>query len=163
MYVTIWRHGEAGTAASDRLRQLTPIGRDDVGFGCHQFHNHCESRGIPHPHIIWYSRWLRTTQTAEILASAFNHAQLQTHDALIPGSVPGRVDAALQALDTETHVLLVSHQPLVSLLVDHYIGEHGRVPPLAPGGQATIEMAVAAAGCGTLCFSTQPPEYEALQ
>lgn len=164
MYVTIWRHGEAGMAASDRERELTTRGRDDVGFGCHQFHHHCEARGIPHPQCILYSPWQRTSQTAEIIASAFSHATREACEALIPGRSPDAVDPVLQRLLDEglvAHALLVSHQPLVSTLVDHYLGEAGLVPTLVPGGQATLDTAVAAAGCARLCFSAQPPEYEA--
>ena len=163
MYVTIWRHVQSGMATSDRLRELTIQGRDDVGFGFHQFHLHCEARGIPHPGRVLYSEWVRTTQTAEIIASAFTHAELQPSPALLPGGTLHAVDQALEAQQSGVlaHVLLVSHQPLVSLLVDHYLGSAGLVAPLVPGGQVTLEMDVAAAGCASLCFSAQPPGYEA--
>ena len=166
MHVTIWRHGQAGMAASDRLRELTAQGRDDVGLGCHQFHQHCESRGIEHPALILFSEWGRTTQTAEIIANAFNHARLQRCPALIPGRSVEDVDAELEALleaNKEAHVILVSHQPLVSMLVDYYLAAPGSVPPLVPGGQATLELEIAGRGCGSLCFSAQPPGYEAWQ
>lgn len=164
MYVTIWRHGEAGMAPSDRQRELTTRGRDDVGFGCHQFHLHCEARGISHPQRILFSPWQRTAETAQIIANAFSHARQEACDALIPGCTPAEVDPVLQSLldgASVEHVLLVSHQPLVSRLADHYLGTMGQVPPLVPGGEVTIELAVAAAGCANLCFSAQPPDYEA--
>ena len=163
MILTIWRHGEAGSAATDRQRELTDTGRDDIGFGCHQFHEHCEARSLPAPVLVLYSEWHRTTETADIIASAFTHARSERSPALIPGSSVAQVDRILQSCLEDSqcpaHVLLVSHQPLVSELVDYYLGEPGRVAPLAPGGLATLELDVAAAGCASLLFSAQPPEY----
>lgn len=166
MILTIWRHGEAGSAATDRLRELTDRGTEDIGFGCHQFHALCEARDICHPDLLLHSEWVRTSQTAEIIGLAFNHAPRESCPALIPGRQPADVEIALadrlQRQPTLQHVLLVSHQPLVSALVDHLLGERGRVPPLAPGGLATLEMDLPAAGCASLRFSAQPPDYEAL-
>lgn len=165
MIVTIFRHGEAGDAANDRSRELTDSGRDDIAFACRQFHRACESRGLLHPQRIFYSPWTRTLQTAEILAAAFTHAATAETKALRPGSTTGNVDAALEKyanpLPADGHVLLVSHQPLVSQLIDHYLGERGRVPGLTPGGLATLRLDVALAGCGQLLFWALPPEYEA--
>ncbi len=164
MYLTIWRHGQAGVASTDRARELTPVGVDDIGFGCQRFHEHCEARGVPHPAHIRYSAWERTRQTAELIARAYNHASLEAHEALLPGRQPPGVDDLLQALwglesDVPAHLLLVSHQPLVSRLVDHYLGEAGLAPGLVPGGLATLTLEAAAAGCGRLLFLAQPPEY----
>lgn len=165
MILTIWRHGEAGSAATDRLRELTDRGTEDVGFGCHHFHQECEAKGIPHPELLLYSEWVRTTQTAEIIGLAFNHAMREQCPALIPGRRPADVERALTSRLQEgpqlEHVLLVSHQPLVSALVDYLVGDYGSVPPLIPGGLATLEMDVPAAGCASLRFCAQPPNYEA--
>jgi len=164
MILTIWRHGQAEEGAIDRQRNLTISGRDDVGFGCRQFHEACVSWGIPHPTRILYSPYVRTSQTAEIVAGAFTHAVITAEEALQPGSKVTAVDAAVSRCETSggapQHLLLVSHQPLVSQLVEHYLGEEGVVPPLQPGGLATLSLDVAAAGCGQLLFWAMPPEYE---
>lgn len=165
MIITIWRHGEAGRAITDRLRELTGEGMDDIGFGCHHFHDICHQRGIVHPDLILHSPWVRTTQTADIIATAFTHAGIRPIKALQPGSDIPAVDSALveiqQGGSCPQHVVLVSHQPLVSQLLDHYLGEVGRVPPLPPGGLATLELSVAARGCGHLLLWALPPDYEA--
>ena len=165
MIVTIWRHGQAGSAFTDRERQLTGTGTDDVGFGCQQFHEVCNERGLSHPERILHSTWVRTTQTADIIASAFTHAEMLPSQALIPGCAPVDVDHLLEQIlagaDTPRHVVLVSHQPLVSNLVDHYLADGGRVPSLNPGGLVSIELEVAAMGCGQLLFWSLPPGYEA--
>ena len=167
MILTIWRHGAAGSAATDRQRELTSIGRDDVGFGCHRFFEHCSTRDLPHPDLILYSEWLRTTETADIIAGAVSLAALLGSSALIPGSSVAAVDARLEPLFaagiSPAHLVLVSHQPLVSALVDYFLGDRGLVEPLSPGGLACLQLDVAAAGCASLVFSAQPPQYEMIR
>ena len=163
MIVTIWRHGQAASGPIDRMRELTGDGEDDVGFGCHQFHDICHARGLAHPDLVLHSPWVRASQTADIIATAFTHANMKPLPALQPGSTPRTVDAALAELQAAAepagHVLLVSHQPLVSRLVDHYLGDPGQVPGLSPGALACLELEVAARGCGQLLFWAFPPEY----
>jgi phosphohistidine phosphatase len=164
MIVTIWRHGAAGSAVSDRRRELTGRGMDDIGYGCHQYHDICHSRSIPHPELVLHSDWVRTTQTADIVASAFTHARIRSMGALLPGSDARAVDVALSRLFQDEkalrHVVLVSHQPLVSRLVDHYLGEPGRVPSLSPGALVTLEMDVPAKACAQMLFWALPPDFE---
>lgn len=164
MILTIWRHGEAERGAIDRQRQLTESGCDDIGFGCRQLHQACVVRSIPHPGLILYSPWIRTTQTAEIVAGAFTHANSRVEMALQPGSDAAAVDRALGSIvDSGTdpeHILLVSHQPLVSYLADYYLDGKGRAPPLSPGGLFTLAMDIVARQCGSLMFWGLPPEYE---
>lgn len=166
MILTIWRHGEAEAGAVDRQRNLTTAGRDDVGFGCRQFHEACLSWGLPHPTVILFSPWVRTAQTSEIIAGAFTHAVVCAEQALQPGSNLAAVDAAVcdreKSGDADQHLLLVSHQPLVSQLVDHYLGADAGVPSLSPGGLAALSLDTPAAGCGRLLFWAMPPEYEAV-
>ncbi len=162
MILTIWRHGKAERGAIDRQRQLTESGCDDVGFGCRQFHEACTARNIPHPGLILYSPWARTAQTAEIIAAAFTHAQSREETALQPGSDAAAVDSALAGpADGMEHVLLVSHQPLVSWLGTYYLGDTEQAPPLTPGGLLTLSFDVLAPGCGSTRFWALPPEYEA--
>ena len=161
MNVTIWRHGEAGRAPTDRQRELTDKGFDDVGFGCQQFHAACHAREISHPVLILHSPWVRTAETAEIIASAFTHATRRSTAALEPGASVQDVDDMLAQLDGEpAHLLLVSHQPLVSQLVNHYLGPEALVPPLSPGAFVTLALDVPARACGRLLFWAVPPEYE---
>ena len=165
MIVTIWRHGEAGRAVSDRLRELTETGTDDVGVGCRQFHDICHARHIPRPELVLHSAWVRTTETADIISSAFTHASVRPIKALQPGGSIETVDTALAEITASDpdlrHVLLVSHQPLVSYLVDYYLGSIGRVPSLPPGGLVTLDLQVPAVDCGQLLFWALPPHYEA--
>lgn len=167
MIVTIWRHGEAGSAAVDSARELTDRGTDDVGFGCQQFDEHCEARELPHPDRILYSPYTRTVETADIIASAFNHASLAACEQLQPGHHVHDIDYLLEQIfmtpPQPAHLLLVSHQPLVSSLVDFWLGEPGRVPGLSPGGLASLAMETAGPATARLLFWSLPPEFGARQ
>ena len=159
MIVTIVRHGEAGDAPRDEDRELTYSGTDDVSFGSHQLRELCTERSLPFPDQIFHSNWRRTTQTAEILEAAFA-ASIEDFDALLPGSTVAEVDQALVLLpDGISHCVLVGHQPMVSVLIDHYTGDPGRVPPLSPGGLVSLRLDTPAKGCGELLFWALPPEY----
>ena len=164
MIITIWRHGEAGRAATDRQRQLTGRGQDDVGFGSRAFRGALEARGIALPELVLFSPWTRTLQSAEIIASAFTHASLREHAALQPGSAVTAVEHCLVSLldkpEAPSHVVLVSHQPLVSELVEFYLGPASNVPPLSPGALVSFALEVPAQHCGELVFWAVPPEYE---
>lgn len=164
MLVTIWRHGEAGAAASDRERQLTRRGREDLTRGATLFLQYCEAAGYEVPRVVHHSPWLRTTQTAKILAGHLQGAHLAALRALQPGSEIDQADKNLGMLfderDDTGHVLLVSHQPLVSRLADYYLGARGMVPALPPGGRVTLAMDYPASGAAQLVAWAFPPDYE---
>jgi phosphohistidine phosphatase len=167
MILTIWRHGETEAGRIDSLRELTGSGLDDVGFGAHRFHAACDACNIPHPHKILHSPLVRTAQTAEIIAAAFTHASVTAVRALQPDSDIAAVDAAVSeyvdsdySIECKQHTLLVSHQPLVSQLVDHYLGSSVHVPFLCPGGLVTLSLELPASACGSLLFWALPPNFE---
>ena len=177
--VTIWRHGEAGSALSDRRRELTRRGRDEVSRGGRQFQGACAGAAIAQPDLVLFSPWVRTTQTAAILAATFPGAELCKRAELRPDSDVGAADGVLAELaalaQAPAHVVLVSHQPLVSHLVDYYLGDGTagprmagprmagptpQVPILAPGGLTTLALEVVAQACGELLFWALPPTYQ---
>ena len=77
-----------------------------------------------------------------------------------PGSDVAAVDAAIGAHTTQEHIVLVSHQPLVSAVVDHYLGGVGRVPFLTAGGLVTMSLDMVAPGFGSRVFWAFPPTYK---
>lgn len=165
MIVTVWRHGEAGPAAEDRLRELTARGERDIGRGAQRLRAICERREVPLPDALWYSRWRRTTRTAELIAAACPGLSPVSEEALIPGCSPADVERVLEPLwqggTPPRHLVLVSHQPLVSRLVDFLTGQRGAIPSHPPGGLVTLSVdAPAAVGAGLLWWAF-PPDYEA--
>ena len=163
MIITIWRHGEAEQTIPDEQRELTGQGLDDIGFGCHQFASHLKALNLPMPEAVFSSVILRARQTSDIVAGAFTQAHVVDTDALVPGASVDQVDAVVahwaDKAATNAHALLVSHQPLVSLVLDYWTGEVGKIPTLPPGGLATLEMAVVGPGQARLQFWCLPPDY----
>lgn len=165
MWMTVLRHGEAGPAARDRLRELTPRGESDVSRGAGRLLAICERRGAPPPDALWYSRWERTRRTAELVAAAVPGLAPAPEEALIPGSGPRDVERVLEPLwppgEGPAHLVLVSHQPLVSRLVDYLLGQRGEAPSQPPGGLVTLQVEAPAAGAASLAWWAFPPAYEA--
>lgn len=165
MIVTLWRHGEAGDAPTDFERELSSKGEDDVGFGTHQFMQVCQQRNLPAPDVIVHSALVRTTLTAEIIAGVFSHALMMPAKGLQPGATVSDAIAIIAAhIASEpapAHLVLVSHQPLVSQLATFLTLEAGRAPSLNPGGLVTLEVTLPGAGGADLLFWSLPPEYEA--
>jgi phosphohistidine phosphatase len=165
MIITILRHGEAGSASIDAERELTPQGIDDISFAGQQFHKACEARRLVSPDLIRHSGWLRTTETADIFAGPCQSCSVLPEQALQPdGDVFGVTIMLRRLQDTHpdaAHVLLVSHQPLVSQLADYYLGIANPVPALSPGGLFSFNMDVPAGNGGILLFWALPPEYQA--
>lgn len=166
MIVTILRHGEAGNAATDRSRALTATGRADVQRCALRFREQLQERSLSAPGQIGFSTWLRTAETAQLMAGAFPEASLTPAQALIPGQSVATAARFIQTVEQDSvteHLLLVSHQPLVSQLVGQLSGSPGLVPGLPPGGLVSLELEVAAEGCARLLFWSFPPVYEASQ
>jgi phosphohistidine phosphatase len=163
MIITVWRHGDAEQAIPDEQRELSGQGLDDIGFGCHQFAAHLHALNLPAPESVLCSPLLRTRQTADIIAAAFTHATLSDSEALAPGASVSEVDTLVsdwaETAATDAHLILVSHQPLVSLLLDYWTADPGMVPMLSPGALATIELAVAGPGQASVQFWCLPPDY----
>ncbi len=165
MILTIWRHGQAGQAADDRVRELTPTGRQDVATGAKALAEICDRKSLPQPDAIWYSRWQRTAQTTEIIAATLGNVASHSEDALIPGASPEEVEQALDTIwdsaSVPRHLILVSHQPLVSELADFFTGERGAIPHHPPGGLVTLSLDSPSAVGGGLLFWAFPPLFEA--
>ncbi|MEH6610569.1 MAG: histidine phosphatase family protein [Halioglobus sp.] len=166
MLITIWRHGEAGLAVTDQQRELTIDGRADLARGSQAFLQLCKQRQLPAPDCIFQSPYTRTKQTAEILATALTRAEIISQPALEPGSQVSRVDSLLEQVLGEAnapeHLVLVSHQPLVTYLLDHWLGERGQVASLAPGACACLRLEYPAFDGARLQFAAFPPNYEAV-
>lgn len=159
MIVTVMRHGEAGSASEDRLRRLTARGAREVDDAARQLRDLCKEHAIEPPESVFYSPWVRTLQTARQVSDAIGARAPGSLEALAPGARTVDVDATLADCKGR-HVVLISHQPLVSRLIDHYTGDPGRVPHLTPGGFATMAVTAAAAGCADLLFWALPPGFE---
>ena len=160
MLVSVWRHGEAGPGSPDRDRTLTARGEVEVERGARGFVAQLQRRSLPMPGRILFSPWRRTTQTAERILECCAGADAEALDALIPERDATRVDDAIVRFeDREPHLVLVFHQPLVTELIDRWLGTSGEVPPLIPGAYVVLNVPVVASGCAAVAWWAAPPVY----
>lgn len=145
MKLWILRHGEAEAhARSDDQRNLTEHGRKQV------LRSAAHLMGQPLDAIV-ASPYVRAQQTAALVYQALGFDKpVVTVPWLTPDSDPDRAIAELDALGLE-HVLVVSHQPLVSTLLG-LLGHGNRQSgePMSTASLAGLEGEAPLAGLMTL-------------
>ena len=149
MLVTVWRHGEAGPASRDRDRILTPRGTDALGRAVLRFQDVLVEKSLAGVSSIVTSPWIRTLQTAAILGEALAVTPRE-ESWLAPNASVAGVENVFKV--AQAHILLVSHQPLVSELLWYWLDSRA-LAPLAPGGWASLYIADHGLGQGTLLNS----------
>lgn len=155
MLVTVWRHGEAGSAARDVDRTLTEHGVSHVTATAELFKNWCHRRGVIVPSICTHSPLVRTRQTAALLHDALSFSTTNECEKLAPGHVD-----YVQGLFLESncdHQLVVGHQPYLSHLINVWCDSVAHAS-LHPSGFATMQVALASRG-GAELLHCEPVGY----
>ena len=154
MRLYVVRHGEAEPASrSDAERPLTERGRRDVR-GLWQA---LAARGEA-PTTIISSPYVRAVQTATEIAGVFNGKVARTTELLVPEARPQEVFDWLLSEPLRDGMMLVSHMPLVSLLVGRLVdGAEARVP-MSVGAVALLDIEVPVAAGGRLVWLRSPGE-----
>lgn len=156
MNLIIMRHGEAEPyASSDRDRALTDYGRQQA---------YAAGEWLKANEITinqcWTSPYVRTRQTAESVQSVYGELQTSPVDFLTPGSSPMAVVEQLRN-DVEINLLLISHNPMVSQLVNYL--SSGRTQGPAIMGTASMAMFDESQwlpGCCSLLWLRHAPNFE---
>lgn len=118
MQLAIVRHADAGdpaefaqTGQPDRLRPLSRKGRKQMGAA---------AKGllmlVPACDMIATSPYTRAVQTAEIVARAYDDADLEVTETLQPGSAPEDLVAWINTHADADVVIVVGHEPDLGLL-----------------------------------------------
>lgn len=149
MWVTVWRHGEAGMAPRDEDRCLTSRGEQSVREAAAEFMSQLTAADNLIPERVAFSPLQRTRQTAAILEQSW-HVPASICEALAPGTSIARPETFL--VDHVEHQVIVSHQPFVSQLIWYWLDDNG-LDPLLPGGWATLELLAPCRGGGRLVRS----------
>jgi phosphohistidine phosphatase len=132
MKVFVLRHGQAEPyTQNDAGRQLVERGRKEVLQVVQS-----SLADLQYLAQIWASPYVRAQQTAQLAAGLLGDITIQTQPFLTPDVSPEVLIELLVAVDASS-VLLVSHQPLVSRLLE-------RLCDAAPG---TYPMDTAALAC----------------
>ncbi|WP_306518912.1 phosphohistidine phosphatase SixA [Rheinheimera sp.] len=135
--LVIMRHGEAEPQSSqDSQRQLTAKGRDEVSQMALWLSQHYQAFDL-----VLCSPYVRTRQTAELMLKAQPATtRLEILPELVPEGDSHQVQLYLDALraeNAELRVLLVSHMPLVSFLVETFT-KTGNTPIFETSGLVGI-------------------------
>lgn len=142
MRLFIMRHGEASfDAASDELRSLTEKGRVAL-----QAYESVFSQ-LPIT-AVFCSPYRRTQQTLSCLPVANKPSLVAwlTPDVRPQSAIESLYQAA-SSFDDDAVILLVTHQPLVSKMIELLSGQS---VAMSPGSLAVVDTEVIAAGLGTL-------------
>jgi phosphohistidine phosphatase len=149
MQIYILRHGQAEPQkTTDSARNLTAKGRADVattlGYSLSD---------LITVQKIWTSSLVRAQQTAHItydfLAQKGVGGSLKTTDLILPEADPYVLFNALYEAQLES-ILLVSHQPLVSQVIDLLCGSYNGFHPMNTSSLACVDCETVAVKMGKL-------------
>ena len=155
MEIFLLRHGNAEPiAARDRDRNLTALGREEIT----RVMNASTEIGQS-VQKLWVSPYVRAQQSASVALSYLPHIQAEdliTLQALTPDSNPQEVVDLLYEFN-QTSVMIVSHQPLIGILLDKLCGFEPGQYRMGTGSLAAIDMhGVVANGLGALRWLKHP-------
>lgn len=158
MKVLIMRHGEAenlsGAVGSDAQRQLTAYGQQQAlrAGAC------LNALGFD-PDMVWVSPYQRAQQTANAVLQSFTDTPSQIRSDLVSEANPSLVLAAL-ATAADEHLLIVSHQPLVSELVARLSGlGRAAVPSMAPASMVLLQAEQPFPGCFDIAWHRHNSDF----
>lgn len=143
MRLTLWRHGEAGSAATDDARSLTARGREELLVMARDYVGWMSALPLEPPSLLLYSPYRRTVETAALLGGVLHPGSEHEDPLLAPGAYPDAFSE--QDYAGHEHVVMVSHQPFVSQAIAFWTDDM-TLAPLAPGGYSSLEVTCLARG-----------------
>lgn len=165
--IAILRHGEAEYGGdADASRILTDFGASNSYAAATTLSKSIDG-GLD---AIFYSPFVRTQQTAKIVHESLtgqnnSNIALAANNHLLGGSAPHSVCQWLDTLPYE-RILLISHQPLVSCLVDWMVQGVDSFKlggadnyPFFPSSLAILSVDVIAQGCAELNSLSHHPVH----
>lgn len=148
MKIFLMRHGEASfDAPHDDVRELTELGRERIRWNVQQKQQELETAVC-----LLSSPLVRAKQTAELCRQVLQRKDvIQEVPWLIHETRPATAVAALEKLPY-TAVLLFSHQPFASRLVEKLCGLDAGAISFNTAGIVAMEVDPVAAGCGNILW-----------
>jgi phosphohistidine phosphatase SixA len=145
--LTLWRHGEAAYSRPDSQRQLTERGVQHVRSTVGLYRSLCQQRGLGMPTMCTHSPYVRTQQTASLIAIELNLPDVVSQALLAPGQIDYVSGDYLS--EESGHQLVVGHQPYLSQLIDVWCDSAAHTS-VSPSGFAIIELTAPCRGGGEL-------------
>ena len=149
MLLTLWRHGEAAYSRPDSQRPLTEPGVQHVRVTAGLYRSLCQQRRLGRPIVCTHSPYVRTEQTASLIASELSLSEVFSQELLAPGQTDYVSGDYLS--EESGHQLVVGHQPYLSQLIDVWCDTAAHTS-LSPGGFAIIELNAPCRGGGELLY-----------
>ena len=149
MLLTLWRHGEAAYSRPDFQRQLTERGVQHVRATVGLYRSLCQQRGLSMPTVCTHSPYVRTQQTASLIASELKLSDVVSQELLAPGHNDYLLGDYLS--EESGHQLVVGHQPYLSQLIDVWCDTSAHTS-VSPSGFAIIELTAPCRGGGELLY-----------
>jgi len=143
MHLIIMRHGEAGWHSIDQQRELTEAGRQSAALVAAEI-----ARSPWRPEQIWCSPYIRTRQTAAIVAEVLN-CRVAEKEFITPDHDPGLCLNALLE-NPPSPLMLISHMPLVGSLLTLLLDGHRKGISFMTSQAVLLEMPVIGPGCADL-------------
>ena len=143
MLLTLWRHGEAGSATTDAARTLTARGREEVVATAGDYAVWAVISAPGPVSLLLYSPYRRTAETADLLGELLFPGSQKVDSSLAPGAYPEAFSERHYA--GHEHIVMVSHQPFLSQAIGLWTDDV-TLAPLAPGGYSTLEVTCLARG-----------------
>jgi phosphohistidine phosphatase SixA len=113
------------------------------------YRSQCQQRGLGMPTVCTHSPYVRTQQTASLIASELGLLDVVSQDRLAPGQTDY---VSGDYLSQESgHQLVVGHQPYLSQLIDVWCDTSVHTS-LSPSGFAIIELTAPCCGGGELVY-----------
>ena len=154
MLLTLWRHGEAGSAATDEARELTPRGREEVVAMAQDHAAWAGESALGSVSLLLHSPYRRTVETAALLGEVLGPASLKVDRSLAPGAYPEAF--SVNDYTGHEHIVMVSHQPFLSQAIALW-ADDVTLAPLAPAGYSTLKITCLAQGGATLLRHCHDP------
>ena len=145
MQLFLMRHGEAEPIVTqDSSRALTEAGKLDVAQQVTAL-----KQDLKVVDTIWASPYIRAQQTASIASEILGQSVI-TKDFLVPSANPQKVLDELASI--ESPLLMVSHQPLVGILLDSLTGQEPGCLRMGTSSIASLSSDIWAKGCSELSW-----------
>ena len=154
MLLTLWRHGEAGSAATDESRSLTRRGREEVLAMAQEYSTWSDASAPGPVSLLLYSPYRRTIETAGLLGELLRPRSQEVDSSLAPGAYPEAFSE--QHYTGHEHIVMVSHQPFLSQAIAHWTDDV-TLAPLSPGGYSTLKVTCLARGGAALLWHCPEP------
>lgn len=152
MKLFIARHGEAErNTGDDASRLLTERGEAQV----RELWQALSEKGVVIKRLV-ASPFVRTQQTAGIIASFYPGLEVEHEDVLLSESQPQAVFDWLQQQPEEDGLALVTHMPLVAIVTGMLTDSACARVPFVPGQVACLDLEVAAIAGARLRWCISP-------